>query len=59
MPATGHAPQILRKDLLEDKKRADWPELNGDATRIKVKRKWRQSEANALREFIRISDNST
>ncbi len=43
--------KALRKDLLEDRKRADWPELNGDATRIKAKRKWRRSEANALRKF--------
>ena len=43
--------KALRKDLLEDKKRADWPELNGDARRIKAKRYWRQSEANALRTF--------
>ena len=41
----------LRRDLLKDKKRANWPELKGDQTKIKAKKKWRQAEAKALREF--------
>ena len=43
-----HALNALRKDLLEDRKRSQWPELSGDRAKIRAKRKWRRTEANAM-----------
>ena len=42
----------LHSDLLRDMKRADWPELAGDASRITAKKAWRKREADALSRLI-------
>ncbi len=50
---------VLRKGLLEDRKRADWPELGGDRAKMMARQAWRQCEANALAWFIGLVGPST
>ncbi|OQA57676.1 MAG: putative lyase [Candidatus Omnitrophica bacterium ADurb.Bin277] len=43
---------VMRNDLLNDIERAVWNELNGDAAKIEAKKKWRQTEADALSTWL-------
>ena len=42
----------LHEDLLKDMKKANWPELAGDARRTAAKKAWRKREAKALSKLI-------
>lgn len=42
----------LREHIIENSRRADWPELAGNSPRIEAKREWRRREAEALKCFL-------